>query len=98
MAAQICIIGAGPGGLAAARALSARGLDYTHYERNSGVGGVWDIDAPGTPMYESAHFISSRTVSGFSGFEMPDDYPDYPNHRQILADNADFAAILDSAP
>lgn len=85
MTAQICIIGAGPGGLAAARALAARGLDYIHYERNSGVGGVWDIDSPGTPMYESAHFISSRTVSGFSGFDMPADYPDYPNHRQILA-------------
>lgn len=91
MAHEICIIGAGPAGLAAARALAARGLEYTHYERNSGVGGVWDIDAPGTPMYESAHFISSRTVSGFSGFEMPEDYPDYPNHRQILAYLRDFA-------
>lgn len=80
-----CIIGAGPAGLAAARALKERGLPYTHIERHTDVGGVWDIDNPGSPMYESAHFISSKTLSGFTGFPMPEDYPDYPSNRQILA-------------
>lgn len=68
-----------------------RGIAYDQVERHSGVGGVWDIDAPGTPMYESAHFISSRTVSGFSDHPMPDDFPDYPHHRQILAYLRGFA-------
>jgi len=86
-----CIIGAGPAGLAAARALKERDLPYTHIERNAGVGGLWDIDAPGSPMYESAHFISSKTMSGFTGFPMPDDYPDYPSHKQILAYIRSFA-------
>jgi cation diffusion facilitator CzcD-associated flavoprotein CzcO len=36
-------------------------------------------------MYESAHFISSRTLSGFRDFPMPDRYPDYPSHRLVLA-------------
>ncbi len=81
----VCVIGAGPAGLAVARALSEKGIDYTHLERHSQAGGLWDIENPGTPMYESAHFISSRTVSGFSGFPMPEDYPDYPGHAQILA-------------
>lgn len=84
MSSPICIIGAGPAGLAVARALTERGLDYVHLERHSGAGGAWDIDNPGGPMYDSAHFISSRTVSGFSGYPMPDDYPDYPGHAQIL--------------
>ncbi|MEN0069729.1 MAG: NAD(P)/FAD-dependent oxidoreductase [Propionicimonas sp.] len=87
-----CIIGAGPAGLATARALKARGLPYTHLERHTALGGLWDIDNPGSPMYESAHFISSRTLSGFSGYPMPDDYPDYPNHRQILAYLQGFAS------
>lgn len=95
MSGSVCIIGAGPGGLAAARALKAHGVPYEHVERNASVGGVWDIDAPGTPMYESAHFISSRTVSAFEGFPMPDTFPDYPSHRQVLAYLQDFADHFD---
>ncbi|WP_159448824.1 NAD(P)-binding protein, partial [Demequina sp. NBRC 110053] len=79
------IIGAGPAGLAAARALREHDLPYAHVERHDAIGGLWDIDNPGSPMYDSAHFISSKTLSGFSGFPMPDEYPDYPHHRQILA-------------
>ena len=56
-----CVIGAGPAGLAVARALMERKLPYTHLERHTGLGGIWDIENPGGPMYESAHFISSRT-------------------------------------
>ena len=64
------IIGAGPAGLAAARALTEQGLPYDHVERHSDVGGLWDIENPGTPMYESAHFISSRTLSGFPAYQL----------------------------
>ncbi len=88
----VCIIGAGPGGLAAARALKAKGLDYDQFERHSDVGGIWDMRNPGSPIYESAHFISSRDLSAFLGFPMPRHYPDYPSHRQILAYVRDFAA------
>ena len=91
----VCIIGAGPAGLATARALRARGLDYDQFERHSDVGGLWDIDAPGSPMYEAAHFISSRTMSGFGGFPMSDDLPDYPSHRQILSYLKNFADAYD---
>ncbi|MGV8846824.1 flavin-containing monooxygenase [Tessaracoccus sp.] len=95
MLTRICIIGAGPGGLAMARALRERGVAYDHLERNAGLGGLWDIDAPGTPMYESAHFISSKTVSGFTGFPMPEDFPDYPDHREVLAYLRSFADAHD---
>ncbi|MEU1183162.1 NAD(P)/FAD-dependent oxidoreductase [Streptomyces sp. NPDC005820] len=86
-----CVIGAGPAGLAVARALTERDLPYTHIERHTGPGGLWDIDNPGSPMYESAHFISSRTLSGFGGYPMPDHFADYPPHRQILAYLTSFA-------
>lgn len=71
MPAQFCVIGAGPAGLAIARALREKGIAYDHVERNRGVGGIWGIEAPGTPMYDSAHFISSRTVSGFAASRFP---------------------------
>ncbi|TDM08678.1 MAG: hypothetical protein C4K60_04525 [Ideonella sp. MAG2] len=81
----VCVIGAGPGGLSIARALKAQGLSYDQFERHSNVGGLWDMSNPGSPIYESAHFISSRELSGFIGFPMPKDYPDYPSNQQILA-------------
>lgn len=86
-----CIIGAGPGGLSAARALKAQGLPYEQFERHTDVGGLWDMDNPGSPIYESAHFISSRDLSGFMGFPMPKHFPDYPSHRQILSYVRSFA-------
>ena len=52
---------------------------------------LWNIDNPGTPMYESAHFISSRTMSAFDSYPMPENYPDYPSHRQALAYLKGFA-------
>lgn len=94
----VLVVGAGPAGLAAARALRANGVDYLQVERHAGVGGLWDIDNPGTPMYESAHFISSRTLSAFSGYPMSDDYPDYPSRRQVLAYLKGFAKHNDLLP
>ena len=82
---RLAIVGAGPGGLCAARWLQDQGLDFDLLDRNPDAGGIWDIRFPGSPIYESAHFISSKTLSGFRDFPMPDDFPDYPGHRQVLA-------------
>jgi amino acid transporter len=78
-----CVVGGGPSGLVMARALLAEGVPFDWFERHDDVGGIWDIDSPGSPMYESAHFISSRYTSGFYGHPMPSDYPDYPMWSQI---------------
>ena len=82
---RVCVVGAGPAGLSLARAFLAHGIPFDVYERHSDVGGLWDQANPGSPIYESAHFISSRTQSHFHDFPMPEDYPDYPSHRQVLA-------------
>lgn len=87
----ICIIGAGPAGLSAARIFASLGIDYDQFERHTDVGGIWDIDNPGSPMYESAHFISSRDTSGFFDFPMPKHYGDYPSRTQILEYTKNFA-------
>ncbi|NSY10185.1 NAD(P)-binding domain-containing protein [Agrobacterium tumefaciens] len=79
-----CIIGAGPSGLIMARAFVKEGIPFDCFEKHSDVGGLWDPENPGTPIYESAHFISSKWTSYFYGFPMPDHYPDYPSYRQIL--------------
>jgi hypothetical protein len=95
---RYCIIGAGPSGLAQARAFRARGIDFDLYERHTDVGGLWDLENPGSAMYESAHFISSRTQSGFLGFPMPTSYPDYPRREQVLEYLRSFAAAYELRP
>jgi hypothetical protein len=91
----IAIIGAGPAGLSMARALKAQGTPFVIYEKHSNTGGIWDIDNTGSPMYEAAHFISSKTRSGFPDFPMPAHYPDYPTRPQILAYIQAFARHYD---
>jgi amino acid transporter len=88
---RYCIVGAGPCGLLAARAFRLAGIPYDQFERHSDVGGIWDIDNPGSSMYESAHFISSKYTSNFFGLPMPEEYPDYPSYRQLHAYIRDFA-------
>ena len=70
------VIGAGPSGLAAARNLQRFGLPWTGYELADDVGGLWDIDAPRSTVYESAHLISSRTTTEFTEHPMPEGTPD----------------------
>lgn len=78
-----CVVGAGPMGLIAARALRRYGIDVEIVERHNRIGGLWDMENPGSPMYETCHFITSRDYGGFIGYPMPADYPDYPSWRQI---------------
>jgi len=81
----VCIVGAGPAGLSAAVALKQHGIPFRILDAGRRPGGIWDIGRDDTPMYESAHFISSKTLSGFPDFPMPDDYADYPRHDRIQA-------------
>lgn len=91
MDAEMCIVGGGPAGMALARALLRHGVTFDCFERHNDVGGLWDRTNPGTPVYESAHFISSKTQSHYVGDPMPDDYPDYPSNKQILGYLRSFA-------
>jgi cation diffusion facilitator CzcD-associated flavoprotein CzcO len=81
----ICVIGAGAAGLSAARHLKASAIPFEVIERERDVGGIWDASLPHTPVYRSAHMISSKPLTEFPDFPMPPDYPDYPSHGQALA-------------
>ena len=87
---RYAVIGAGPSGLSAARALQKAGIDFDGFEASRGVGGLWDIENPRSTMYESAHLISSRTTTEFAEFPMRTT-ADYPSHRELIAYFRDFA-------
>lgn len=82
MPQRTAVIGAGPSGLAAARALSRAGVEVIGFEAADGVGGLWNIDNPRSTVYESAHLISSRTTTEFTEFPMRSTV-DYPGHREL---------------
>ncbi|MFC3051559.1 flavin-containing monooxygenase [Kordiimonas pumila] len=88
---KIAIIGGGPTGLGVSRELKQAGFDFTIYEAESDFGGVWNVGATSSRAYRSLHLISPKFNTQVPDFPMPDDYPDYPNHKQMLAYIRSFA-------
>jgi len=90
-APRACIVGGGPAGLTQARVLASLGIEYTIFEAAEDFGGLWNHDNPASPIYPSAHLISSRDKSGFQDYPMPGDWADYPSAGHILRYIRDFA-------
>ena len=80
----LCVIGAGASGLAAIKNLREHGFAVDCYERETSVGGAWNWRHDRSPVYASTHLISSRPLTEFPDFPMPDTWPDYPHHSQVL--------------
>lgn len=77
------LIGAGPMGLCTARRLKQYNIPFIGFEIHADVGGLWDIDSPTSTMYQSAHLISSKTMTEFREFPMDPGIPTYPRHDQM---------------
>ena len=88
---RYCLVGGGPASMVMARSLIKEGVPFDWFEKHSDFGGIWDMDDAASPMYESAHFISSKYTSGFYGMPMSAELPDYPTWRQIRDYIREFA-------
>jgi thioredoxin reductase len=82
---HVCVIGAGPSGITAAKNLLDQGLQVTVFDRGSEVGGNWVFsETEGhSSVFETTHIISSKTMSQYDDFPFPDDCPDYPSHKHL---------------
>lgn len=92
---QVLVIGAGPSGLVTLKTLRQLGINATCVDRNERIGGNWDIESPFSSVYESAHLISSKGMTQFADFPMPEEYPEYPSHHQVLAYLNSYAERFD---
>jgi hypothetical protein len=86
--AKVAVIGAGCSGITALKNLLQAGLrEVVCYEQQSDVGGNWiyTTEPSHSSVCETTHIISSKRMSEYPDFPMPEDYPDYPSHDQVLA-------------
>lgn len=82
----VCIIGAGSSGVASAKALLEKGVAFDCYEIGSKLGGMWryENDNGMSSAYRSLHVDTSRQNLGYSDFPIPDHYPDFLAHQEVL--------------
>jgi cation diffusion facilitator CzcD-associated flavoprotein CzcO len=83
---KLAIIGAGPVGLAMAKALAEHKIAYQQLEADDEVGGNWYHG-----VYSTVHIISSRKTTEFADYPMPESYPDFPSRQQMLEYLRDYA-------
>jgi hypothetical protein len=81
---RYCIIGAGTSGLAAVKNFLDHGIPFDCLEREDAIGGNWCYGKPASSIYQSTHLISSKRLTEYSDFPMPEDYPEYPNHELVF--------------
>ncbi len=91
---SILIIGAGPSGLSALKALKDAGLkNIKAVEKNADVGGLWlgKKRNPLSPVYDSLNIITSKKLSSFSDFPMPDEWQEYIPHYKVWEYHKNYA-------
>src|SRR5712671_6914139 len=84
---QVCVIGAGVSGLAAAKAFAAHGHKVTIIEKSGDLGGVWDP----ARSYPDVQTQSPKDLYRYTDQAMPDTYPEWPKGPQVHAYLSDYA-------
>lgn len=97
----VCVVGAGSSGIVAVKVLREHGVPVVCFEKGSGIGGNWRYrnDNEMSAAYRSLHINTSKDRMAYSDFPMPESYPDYPHHSQILdyfEDYVDHFGIRDA--
>jgi dimethylaniline monooxygenase (N-oxide forming) len=84
---RVCLIGAGSSGIAAAKALHERGIEFDCFEKSDRIGGNWVFGNKNgmSAAYRDLFINTSRPRMEYSDLPMPESYPDFPHHTQIAA-------------
>ena len=82
---RVAIVGAGPGGLVAAKYALDAGFDVTVFEASDDLGGQWHATAGHSGVWPGMHTNTSRAMTAFSDFPAPADHPLHPAAEQVHA-------------
>lgn len=79
---RYAVIGAGAGGLCAAKYLLENGFNVTVYEIGTEIGGLWcyENDNGLSSAYKTLHINTAKDLTAFSDFGFPDNVQMFPDH------------------
>ena len=81
--ADVILIGAGPGGLVAAKAMLDEGLEPLVFEASDAVGGQWHTSAPHSGVWDGMNTNTSRATTVFSDLPHLDGTALFPSALEI---------------
>jgi len=94
MTASVAVIGAGPGGLVAARWLLSKGFAPTIFEQAPMLGGQWTGLDGRSGVWPTMHTNTSRILTAFSDLDHGSDVV-YPSARDVLVYLHHYAETFD---
>lgn len=80
---KYCVLGAGSSGLAVAKNFHQLGIPYDCLEREDDIGGNWYYGRPHSSVYRSTRLISSKRLTEYTDYPMPQTFPEHPDHESI---------------
>lgn len=91
---NVCIIGAGCSGFTTAKRLQDYGIPFDVFEASDDIGGNWYFNNPNgmSACYKSLHIDTSKYRLAFEDFPVPEEWPDFPHHAQLLQYFHDYVA------
>jgi cation diffusion facilitator CzcD-associated flavoprotein CzcO len=97
---DVIIVGGGWSGLMACKYCLGEGLKTLVLEARDAIGGVWAFttDRNYGGVMTTTQTTSSRCITEISDFPMPETYPDFPSHVDILAYLKAYCAAFDLEP
>jgi cation diffusion facilitator CzcD-associated flavoprotein CzcO len=91
-------VGAGPGGLVAAKYLLEAGFDVTVFEAEEDLGGQWNTTSPESGVWPGMRTNTSRLMTAFSDFAVPAEHDLHPFAEQVHAYLHAYADAYDVTP
>ncbi|XP_036298429.1 dimethylaniline monooxygenase [N-oxide-forming] 2 isoform X1 [Pipistrellus kuhlii] len=99
MAKKVAVIGAGVSGLISLKCCVDEGLEPTCFERTEDIGGLWrfkeNVEDGRASIYQSVITNTSKEMSCFSDFPMPEDFPNFLHNSKLLEYFRIFAKKFD---
>uniref|UniRef100_A0A8C0J1E2 Flavin-containing monooxygenase n=1 Tax=Chelonoidis abingdonii TaxID=106734 RepID=A0A8C0J1E2_CHEAB len=88
MAKRVAVIGSGVSGLTSIKCCLDEGLQPTCFERSDDIGGLWrfkeKVEEGRASIYQSVFTNSSKEMSCFSDFPMPEHFPNFLHNTRFL--------------